>query len=64
MVVITSFTLPFLKIFHSIMTNVRLLVNQHQLGFKIINNTMSFFRFEDLKFTFRNIEDVYLYKIL
>ncbi len=27
MVVITSFTLPFLKIFHSIMTIVRLLVN-------------------------------------
>ena len=64
MVVITSFTLPFLKIFHSIMTNVRLLVNQHQLVFKIINNTMSFFRLEDLKFTIRNIEDVCLYKIL
>ncbi len=36
MVVITSFTLPFLKNFHSIMTNVRLLVNQHQ--FSIQNN--------------------------
>jgi hypothetical protein len=39
MVVITSFTSPFLKIFLSIMTIVRLLVKQALIEIKLIDTT-------------------------